>query len=59
MVLASYLKAIQSLLGRNDEGQGLIEYGLIIMLVSIVSIAALGLLETTINGLYTVITAAV
>ena len=35
---------------RNDEGQGLVEYALIIALVSIVAIAALRLLGTKANN---------
>lgn len=58
MMLASYVEVLLSTLRRDDEGQGLVEYGLILMLVSIVSIAALGVLGVTINGLYTTITAA-
>lgn len=58
MVLTSYVAVLLSTLRREDEGQDLVEYGLILLLVSIVSIAALGVLGVTINGLYTTITAA-
>lgn len=37
------LNALKALL-KNDEGQGLVEYGLIIALVSVVAIAALQIL---------------
>jgi pilus assembly protein Flp/PilA len=38
---------------RNDEGQGLVEYALIIALVSIVAIAALKLLGNKANNTLT------
>ena len=41
----------------KDEGQGLVEYGLIIGLVAIVLIAALGLLTGGLQNVFTVITA--
>ena len=34
------------------EGQGLVEYALIIMLVAVVTVLALGLVGTTINDTY-------
>jgi len=40
---------------KNEEGATMIEYGLIVGLVSVVSIAALTLLGTTLAGLYTTI----
>jgi pilus assembly protein Flp/PilA len=43
---------------REEEGQGLVEYALIIVLVSIASIAALTLLGTTVAGVFSTITAA-
>jgi pilus assembly protein Flp/PilA len=36
----------------NEEGQGLVEYALILVLVAIVVIAALSLLGTEINGIF-------
>jgi pilus assembly protein Flp/PilA len=50
-----------SWLARADqeaEGQGLVEYALIIVLVSIASIAALTLLGTTVASVFSTITAA-
>jgi pilus assembly protein Flp/PilA len=39
--------------GRNDEsGQGLVEYALIIALVSLAAVAALGFLSDEINDLF-------
>ena len=40
----------------DEEGQGLVEYALIIALVSIACVVALGLLGTGINGIFTSIT---
>jgi pilus assembly protein Flp/PilA len=34
----------------NEEGQGLVEYALILVLVSIVAITALGLIGTNVNN---------
>ena len=41
---------------QKEEGQGLVEYALIIVLVSIVAIITLGLLGTTVSGVFTTIT---
>lgn len=41
---------------RDEEGQGLVEYALIIVLVSIAAIVTLGLLGTTVSGVFTTIT---
>jgi len=43
--------------GEKEEGQGLVEYALIIVLVSIAAIAAMRLLGTGIGGVFTSITA--
>jgi Flp pilus assembly pilin Flp len=40
----------------EEEGQGLVEYALIIFLVSIASILALTALGTTVSGVFTQIT---
>ena len=42
----------------NEKGQGLVEYALILVLVSIVVIVVLGLLGTSINGIFSNIVAA-
>ena len=40
----------------SEEGQGLVEYALIIVLVSIAAVTALGLLGTKVSGVFTTIT---
>ena len=37
---------------KDEEGQTLIEYGLIVALISIVAIAALGLIGTNVTGVF-------
>lgn len=44
------------LMNMNDEGQGLVEYALIIVLVSVACFVMLQLLGTTIGGVFTTIT---
>lgn len=41
---------------REDEGQGLVEYALIIVLVSIAAIGTLTVLGTTVSGVFGTIT---
>lgn len=49
--MVQYIVAlVQSVMAREDEGQGLVEYALIIALVSIVAIGALTLLGGNITG---------
>lgn len=43
---------------KNEKGQGLAEYALILVLVSIVAIAALTALGTSVTAVFTQITAA-
>ena len=38
---------------KDDEGQGLVEYALILSLISVASIVALGLTHTSIDGVFT------
>lgn len=42
---------------RESEGQGLVEYALVILLVSLVAIFGLGLFGVGVNGLYAQIVA--
>ncbi len=39
-------------MGHKDEGQGLVEYALIVILISIVVILILGLVGGQINGMF-------
>jgi pilus assembly protein Flp/PilA len=43
---------LKNWLESNEEGQGLVEYGLILVLVSIVVITALGLIGTNLDLLF-------
>jgi Flp pilus assembly pilin Flp len=43
---------------KGEEGQGLVEYSLILALVSILSVAALSALSVSINGVFTAVTGA-
>jgi len=52
-----YLKVLSALY-RDEEGQGLAEYALILALIAIVAIAALTLLGTQISGILNTIQAA-
>jgi pilus assembly protein Flp/PilA len=46
------MKKIQKLLRqREDEGQGLVEYGLILGLIAVVAIAALNATGTNVNAM--------
>jgi pilus assembly protein Flp/PilA len=44
---------------QDEAGQGLVEYALIIVLVSIVCIVALGALGTRVNSVFVAITAGI
>ncbi|MBI4321023.1 MAG: Flp family type IVb pilin [Chloroflexi bacterium] len=45
-----------SRLVREEEGQGLVEYGLILALVSVVAIGALTLMGSGVNDVFTQVT---
>jgi pilus assembly protein Flp/PilA len=49
--LLNFLRSIISTLGRDDEGQGLAEYALILALIAIVAIVALIFLGTQVSGI--------
>ena len=49
---------LKNWLESREEGQGLVEYALIIALVSVLLVAALGLLRGGIEGVFTDIVAA-
>ena len=51
-----FFAVLESLKAREDEGQGLVEYALIIVLVSIVAIAGLTLLGAQIDTVFNTIT---
>jgi Flp pilus assembly pilin Flp len=56
--LKSYLRGLTAALVRNEEGQGLVEYALILSIVSIGCLVALGALTTALNGVLTTISGA-
>ena len=49
---------LQAKVDDRERGQGLVEYSLIIALVSILSVVALGLMSGAINDVFNAITAA-
>ena len=51
-----YVLAWLSQFDREEEGQGLVEYALILVLVSIAAVATLTILGTTVSGVFTTIT---
>ena len=56
-MLAQGLFWLKHFLGMDrEEGQGLVEYALILVLIAIVVIGALGLMGTSINNIFTNIT---
>ncbi len=55
----AYLTVAFADLKDREEGQGLVEYALILVLVSIVAIIALGALGVKISGVFNTITNAV
>jgi Flp pilus assembly pilin Flp len=57
VMVSEVVAYVMARLKREEEGQGLVEYGLVIFLVSIVSISALMGLSTAINGLFRAIDA--
>jgi len=51
-MLSTYFESYTARLRRDEDGQGLVEYALIIALVSVVLIAALEVLGTSIDGVF-------
>ena len=51
-MITAYVNAVRN----REEGQALVEYALILALVSVASIVALGLLSDGIDGILTTIT---
>jgi pilus assembly protein Flp/PilA len=47
------LQYLDAILGEKEEGQGLVEYALIIVLVSVVSIAVLGAMGESVAAVFT------
>lgn len=56
--LMAYLTMTLAGIKEREEGQGLVEYSLILAFVSILSIAALTALSGGINGVFTTVTGA-
>ena len=59
MVILEYVDLLGRRLGlgdRPEDGQGVVEYGLVIVLISIAAIVAMNGLAGGINGLFTLIT---
>ena len=54
-MLNTIMAYVQSVRER-EEGQALVEYALILVLVSVVSVGTLTILGTTISGVFTTIT---
>ena len=47
------IQALSNFVGRGEKGQGLVEYALIIVLVSVALVLALGTLATEIESVFT------
>lgn len=57
-MIMAYAQSFSRSLTRNEEGQALVEYALILALVSVLSIAALTAVSGGINGALTTVTTA-
>ncbi len=55
-MVQNFFALLETLKTRDEEGQGLVEYALIIALVSIALVVALGALAGGIGGTFTTIT---
>jgi pilus assembly protein Flp/PilA len=56
-MLEMYLRLKNQLDDAREEGQGLVEYALIIVLVSVALVLALGGLKTALSGVFSTISA--
>jgi pilus assembly protein Flp/PilA len=56
-MLGMYLRLKNQLDDAREEGQGLVEYALIIVLVSVALVLALGGLKTALSGVFSTISA--
>jgi pilus assembly protein Flp/PilA len=56
--LQGYFRMLVASIAKSEEGQTLVEYGLIIALVSVALIVALGTMTTALNGVFSAITSA-
>ncbi len=54
--LIAYLTVTFTDIGEREEGQGLVEYALILVLVSIAAIGTLTILGGSVSGVFTTIT---
>jgi pilus assembly protein Flp/PilA len=57
--MLNYLQHLLARLRRDEAGQGLVEYALIIVLVSIACVLLLGLMGNELNSVFSTITSAV
>ncbi|HEX5940017.1 MAG TPA: Flp family type IVb pilin [Dehalococcoidia bacterium] len=51
--MTNMIQALSNFVGRGEKGQGLVEYALIIVLVSVALVLALGTLATEIESVFT------
>ena len=51
----SQLVAFVKSFGRNEEGQDLLEYALLVALIALIAIGAVGLAGQSVNGIFTAI----
>jgi pilus assembly protein Flp/PilA len=54
-VVQYFIAVLEALKAREDEGQGMVEYALILVLVSVAAIAVLGPLGGVIAGVFTTV----
>jgi len=59
MALYTFISALISSIRRDEEGQGLAEYALILALIAIATIVIMGLLGGVISGIFTKMSASI